>query len=259
VPETPPTTTVFRDEQVDAAVRVRVYSPPDPGSLRPCVYWIHGGGYITGSALTVDARLNRWVETLGCVVVAVEYRLAPEHPFPAPLDDCETAARWAASQDFGGPLYLGGQSAGANLSLAVALRCRDLAIAGLNLLYGAYDLTLTPSAANYGATGTLTTPALEMFYGCYEADASARRNPEISPLYADLRGLPPVLITVGTADPLLDDSLFLHARLLAAGGESELHVHPGGMHMFDTFPLPIAESANATIASFLTRARVPVA
>ena len=75
---------------------VRVYSPPTPGSGRPCVYWIHGGGYMFGSGLTVDARLNRWVEEFDCVAVSIEYRLAPEDPYPAPLDDCYAGLLWTA-------------------------------------------------------------------------------------------------------------------------------------------------------------------
>jgi acetyl esterase len=238
-------------------VAVRIIDAPAAAGV---YVYFHGGGWTVGRSDIQDSMLERLVDATGLTVVSVEYRLAPEHPFPAPLDDCEAATRWAASQEFGA-LHLGGESAGANLALAVALRLRErpaaLPVSGLNLRYGAYDLTLTPSAANYGAVGTLTTPALEMFYACYEADAAARRNPEISPLYADLRGLPPALLTVGTSDPLLDDSLFLHARLLAAGGSSELHVHPGGMHMFDTFPITIASAANAAITEFLTRAAVP--
>jgi acetyl esterase/lipase len=255
--------TLFRSERARTArageggPQLRIIDAP---AATGAYVYFHGGGWSVGRSDIQDVMLERLVAATGLTAISVEYRLAPEHPFPAPLDDCEAAARWTGEQGFG-RLLLGGESAGANLALAVAIRLRDrparLPVAGLNLLYGAYDLTLTPSAAAYGTVGTLTTPALELFYGCYAPEPASRRDPEISPLFADLRGLPPALLTVGTADPLLDDSLFLHARLLAAGVESQLHVHPGGMHMFDVAPLEIAASASATIAAFLARERVP--
>ena len=97
--ELPPTTTESYEVVVPGATdhdpTVRVYSPPTKASGRPCVYWIHGGGYLFGSGLTVDVRINRWVEEFGCVAVSIEYRLAPEHPYPAPLDDCYAGLLWA--------------------------------------------------------------------------------------------------------------------------------------------------------------------
>ncbi|HEX4530050.1 MAG TPA: alpha/beta hydrolase, partial [Acidimicrobiia bacterium] len=92
VVELPATTTTSREVVVPGATghdpTVRVYSPPTEAIGRPCVYWIHGGGYMFGSGLTIDARLNRWVEEFDCVAVSIEYRLAPEDPYPGPLDDC---------------------------------------------------------------------------------------------------------------------------------------------------------------------------
>jgi acetyl esterase/lipase len=131
-PAAPPTTTVFRDEQAGPSLTVRVYAPPaeEPAPARPCVYWIHGGGYITGSALTVDARLNRWVEALDCVVVSVEYRLAPEHPYPTPLEDCYAGLNWAHrnAERLGidtARVVVAGSSAGAGLAAGLALLARD--------------------------------------------------------------------------------------------------------------------------------------
>ena len=98
--ELPPTTTESHEVVVPGATghdpTVRVYSPPTEATGRPCIYWIHGGGYLFGSGLNVDARINRWVEEFDCVAVSIEYRLAPEDPYPAPLDDCYAGLLWTA-------------------------------------------------------------------------------------------------------------------------------------------------------------------
>jgi acetyl esterase/lipase len=120
--ELPPTTTTSREVVVPGATghdpTVRVYSPPNAATGRPGVYWIHGGGYMFGSGLTIDARLNRWVEEFDCVAVSIEYRLAPEDPYPAPLDDCYAGLLWTAqhADELGidpARIALAGASAGA--------------------------------------------------------------------------------------------------------------------------------------------------
>ena len=110
--------------------RVRVYSPPTKATGRPCVYWIHGGGYLFGSGLTVDARLNRWVEEFDCVAVSIEYRLAPEDPYPAPLDDCYAGLLWTAqhADELGidpARIAIAGASAGGGLAAGLAILARD--------------------------------------------------------------------------------------------------------------------------------------
>jgi acetyl esterase/lipase len=118
-------------------------------------------------------------------------------------------------------------------------------------VYGAYDLGLTPSARRFGSRNLiLSTPILERFAD-YFAPAHLRADPDVSPLRADLRGLPPALFTVGTLDPLLDDSLFMAARWRAAGGHAELAVYPGGVHAFNAFPIPLAMQANLRMLAFL--------
>jgi acetyl esterase/lipase len=193
-------------------------------------------------------------------VVSVDYRLAPEHPFPAGPDDCEAAALWLAGRaaaEFGTTrLWIGGESAGAHLALVTLLRLRDRhglrPFAGANLAYGAYDLSMTPSQRRWGERNlVLSTPILGWFYDFFVPGPERRRDPDVSPLYADLAGLPPALLTVGTLDPLLDDTLFLHARWIAAGGGAELAVWPGGIHGFDAFPTRLSRAARERMDAFL--------
>jgi acetyl esterase/lipase len=189
VPAPPPTTTVFHDEIVGDAVSVRVYSPPDAGSHRPCLYWIHGGGYIMGSALTVDARLNWWVESLVCVVVAVEYRLAPENPYPIPLEDCYAGLEWtAANADRLGidpaRIVIAGASAGGGLAAAVALTARDRSgpsLAHQVLIYPMLDdRHISPSSRNEGVA--VWGPAANRLGAPTSARRSAARKCRPTPL-----------------------------------------------------------------------------
>lgn len=244
-----------RDLTLPGGVGLHVLDAEEPAGV---YLHLHGGGWVIGSADLQDALLEKLVAASDHTVVSVDYRLAPETPFPGPLDDCEHAARWLADHalaEFGtSRLTIGGDSAGANMALATLLRLRTnpalLPFAAGNLLYGVYDLTMTPSQ---GASGDsdVSTEMLEWYYAQYIPDPAHRANPEASPLYAELAGLPPLLLTVGTADSALDDTLFLYARLLAANVPVELQVLPGGDHGFDLLPLGIADQANRRIATFL--------
>ena len=119
-------------------------------------------------------------------------------------------------------------------------------------MYGAYDLSMTPSARNWGEERNLilTTKLMEWFHDNY-VPPEKQRDPDVSPLYADLRDMPPAVFTVGTLDPLLDDSLFMHARWIAAGNKAELAVYPGGIHTFNAFPIELARQANERIFDFI--------
>ncbi|MGF1426056.1 alpha/beta hydrolase [Kitasatospora sp. LaBMicrA B282] len=238
-----------RDRVVDG-VPVRTFVPDRVNGV---YLHIHGGGWAVGSADGQDERLWQLAEQTGLAVVSVEYRLAPEHPFPAGPDDCEAAALWLvarAQAEFGTDrLLIGGESAGAHLSVLTLLRLRDRhgitgAFRAAHLTFGPFDLSLTPSARLFGsrrllsntdsirASAELCTPGLT---------PEQRRDPGISPLHADLTGLPPARISVGTEDPLLDDSLFLAARWQAAGAPVDLCVVAGAMHGFTLFPLTVTE------------------
>lgn len=239
-----------RDRVIDGAVTVRTFVPDHVDGV---YLHIHGGGWAFGSADGQDERLWRLAEQARLAVVSVDYRLAPEHPYPAGPDDCETAARWLvehAAAEFGTRrLLIGGESAGAHLSLVTLLRLRDRhgitgAFRAAHLLFGAYDLSMTPSQRSFGNRRLLSNT--ESLRGVYELftpgmGEEQRRNPEVSPLFADLTGLPPARIVVGTEDPLLDDSLSLAARWQAAGAPVRLGVVAGAMHGFTLFPLTITE------------------
>jgi acetyl esterase len=242
------------------AIPVRVLLPPGP--TRGVYLHLHGGGWMLGAAHHMDVPNRRLADACGLAVVSADYRLAPEDPYPAGPDDCEAAALWLvrhAEREFGTRhLLIGGESAGAHLAVVTLLRLRDrhgLAPFGAaNLVFGAYDLSLSPSARGWGERNLiLSTPIIEWFVDAF-VPGPLRRHPDVSPLYADLAGLPPALLTVGTQDPLLDDSLFLHARWLAAGNQAALSVWPGGAHGFNAFPLPIAEAANQRVADWLASA-----
>lgn len=220
----------------------------------------HGGGFVIGSAAGQDAALERIAAATGMTVASIDYRLAPEHRYPAGPDDCETAVRWLAEHgeaELGtGRLLIGGESAGANLALVAALRVtRDApgTLAGVALYYGNYDLTMTPSQRQAASGVLITTGCLDWFYDQYAPDAARRADPDLSPLYADLRGLPPVMLAVGTADSLIDDTTFLASRLLAAGVDCDLVIVPGGEHAFDLAPLPECQQAVAAVDAFLAK------
>jgi acetyl esterase len=237
-------------------IPVRLFVPEE---IKGAHLHIHGGGWMIGRAHHQDEALLELATTARVAVVSVDYRLAPEHPYPAAPDDCEAAALWLmqnAKSAFGTEvLTLGGDSAGAHLSVVTLLRMRDkhgyTGFKAVDLTYGMYDMTLTPSVRRWGERNlVLTTKLIEWFVDNFVPE-DKRTDPDVSPLYADLRDMPPALFRVGTMDPLLDDSLFMYARWLAAGNRAELAVFPGGIHTFNGFPLKIAREANARVLAFI--------
>jgi acetyl esterase/lipase len=231
------------------------------GEARGVFLHLHYGGWTLGAADMHDWYFERLADRAGLAVVSVDYRLAPEWPYPAGPDDCEAAALWLAreaQERFGAArLVIGGESAGAHLALVTLLRLRDrhglapFERAVLNA--GCYDLGLTPSARAAAASDKLILNRrdIENFVRCFVPAGVDVRSPDVSPLYATLAGLPPSLLLVGTADPLLDDTLFLKARLDAAGLAAELHVGPGGCHVYAMLPGALAQAALDRITGFL--------
>lgn len=233
-----------------------------PAQARGIYLHLHGGGWVLGGADLQDPMLERIVDNTGQAVVAPEYRLAPEHPYPAGPDDCEAAALWLVQngkREFGTEvLTIGGESAGGHLTAVTVLRMRDrhgyTGFRGANIVYGAFDLALTPSQRQFGNTRlVLRTIDMQQFYNAFLPTIAERRTPDISPLYADLKNLCPALFTVGTRDALLDDTLFMHARWVAAGNTAELAIYPGGAHGFTLFPNDLARRAITRMDAFLNR------
>lgn len=211
-------------------VPVRILRPE--GQPRGVYLDFHAGGFYMGSAAQDDARNQRLANATGAVVVSVDYRLAPEHPWPAAPDDAETAALWLldhAQEQFGTDrLAIGGFSAGSTLVVTTLLRLRDRGVAarfaGAVLQAGTYDLSgLTPAGRSI---------ADEYFIEAYAGHVPDKTNPDISPVYGDLRGLPDFLMVVGDQDVILEDNLAMAARILGAGGEVDLRIYPESRHGF---------------------------
>ena len=241
---------------LDGGVRVRVYRPM-PGLLPGYVYF-HGGGWWAGDIDLVDqiAR-TRAVET-GCVVVSVDYRLAPEHPFPAPLDDCWSAVRWVVSnaEELGVDprrVVVGGGSAGGNLAAAVCLLARedpDVQIAAQVLEVPAVDLTLTTGAESlrlYGKGYGLDEPDIVECVQFYVGDHDPK-DPLVSPIYADLHELPPALVTTAECDPLRDDGEAYAEKLREAGVPATLRRWDGHVHGSMELASVVPEAARAYVA-----------
>jgi acetyl esterase/lipase len=233
-------------------IRLRTFVPSD---VRAVYLDIHGGGFFMGTPEMSDRDNARIARHAKCAIVSVDYALAPEHPYPAGPDDCEAAALWLlanAQREFGtSRLAIGGGSAGANLVATTLVRLRDRhqsasRVVAANLVFGVYDVSGTPSQRR-GGVQSFRDLYLPATFG------DDRKHPDISPLYADLSGLPPALFTVGTSDYLYDDSLFMHARWRAAGNESELAIYPECVHGFTAFPLAMARAASARIYEWLAK------
>jgi acetyl esterase len=243
-------------------IRARVV-PPD-SEVTGVYLYLHGGGWVLGCCDEQDDRLAALADATGLCAVSVDYRLAPEHPYPDGPDDCEDAALWLLErgrEELGSPkrFAIGGESAGAHLAVTTLLRLRDDhgisgAFGAANLVFGVYDLSMTPSQRNWGDRYLiLSTPMMHWFGRAFIGDRTTDelRDPDISPLYAELDDLPPALFSVGDQDPLLDDSLFMAARWRAAGNDAELKVWPESLHGFTAFPLAVARAANEAQYDFL--------
>ncbi|PVE21237.1 alpha/beta hydrolase [Microvirga sp. KLBC 81] len=238
-------------------IPLRIITPEKP---RGVYFHVHGGGWTWGTSDEQDPWLDRLADRCGLAVVSVEYRLAPEDPYPAGPDDCEAAALWVireAESRFGtSRLFIGGESAGAHLSAVTILRLRGKhglkPFRGANLFAGCYDLNLSPSVRHWGPERLiLNTNDVKVFADNFVGHVSDRTNPDISPLYADLKGLPPALFSVGTKDMLLDDTLFMASRYAAAGNKTDLAIWPGGCHVFIRFDSAMSEQALSRIDAFV--------
>ena len=225
----------------------------------PVVLYLHGGAYALGSLATHRAFLGRFATATRTRVLALEYRLAPEHPFPAALEDAVAAYRWLVATGVGPTeIVIAGDSAGGGLALATILLLRD---AGEPLPVCAVclspwlDLTLSCASIDSNAKSDpiLGREVLERYARLY-ADGNDAHAPLISPLFADLSGLPPILLHVGSDEILLDEAVALADTARAAGLECELEVWPGMFHVFQMIPfLRQSGAALGKAARFIKR------
>jgi len=221
-------------------LRAKLFRPQGKAPL-PLLVYFHGGGWVIGSPETHAKLCAELAEGAGCLVLSLGYRLAPEHPAPAPLDDCTAAVRWAfanAGAIGADParIAVGGDSAGANPAAAACLRLRDEGgpVPRFQLLlYGVYQRQFdSPSMVANAEGKILTRDAMVWFWNHYLSGGASETDPYVAPLYGDLRGLPPAFLIVGTLDPLLDESRAFAERLQAAGVPTRLSVYEDQPHIF---------------------------
>ncbi|MBN1584141.1 MAG: alpha/beta hydrolase [Anaerolineae bacterium] len=227
------------------------------------ILYLHGGAYALGSINVHRELVARLARATNTRVLAIDYRLAPEHPYPAALEDATTAYLWLIDEGIApSQLIVAGDSAGGGLALAALVALRD---AGKPLPAGAVclspwtDLALTGASVQTkaGADPILDPDDLKQYARFYAREHDLA-SPRISPLYADLQGLPPLLIQVGTDEILLDDALRCAGRARRAGVDVTLDVCDGMFHVFQMFPfLPETTQAVGRIAEFVLQWRAP--
>lgn len=245
-------------------------APQDLGEFEVCwtqpartprngaVLYLHGGGYVTGDFQYMMGFGSTLTATLGRRVLSAAYRLAPEHPYPAALDDAVTSYRHILDKGYdGGEIVLIGESAGGGLVIALALKLRDMGLplpAGIVALSPWTDLAL--SGASY-RENEKNEPSLsmEMVEFCAEAYAGDDRlNPYISPLYADFEGFPPCLIIAGGSEMLVDDSTRIAGKMRASGVDVTCHVEPKMWHVYVMFAgISESRAAMVRISEFVDR------
>jgi acetyl esterase/lipase len=244
-------------------LRLHIFMPEK--APRGVIVRIHGGGWAAGAPEDDEALNDRIARACGVAIVSPEYRLTPAVTIREQILDCVAAVRWVAVESerrFGTKrIVLAGTSAGGHLAASTLLRLKEMrdpafaSIVGVHLDCGVYDLSMTPSArAATDQTPVVTRQLLDgiLDIGLPGASAEERRSPALSPLYADLTGLPPALFTVGALDPLLDDTLFLSARWQAAGGEARVDVWPEAAHAFTNMGAPLATPALERTVGFIS-------
>jgi acetyl esterase/lipase len=245
-------------EAAGVAGRPGEWLRPEGSSGTGLMLYLHGGAYVQGSVKTHRALAARLALASGAKTFIVDYRLAPEHPFPAALDDAFTVYQSLQASHPNEPLAVAGDSAGGGLAVALALRIKAEAAAmpaALALLSPWTDLTL--SNATHETLASVdpyfpTRTPLRMAAAAYCADASTH-DPLVSPQFADLSSLPPTLIHVGALEALLDDSRVLAQRMQAQGTEAQLAVYPGMWHVWQIFggKLREADQSLTELGTFL--------
>ncbi|MEY2420534.1 MAG: acetyl esterase [Acidimicrobiaceae bacterium] len=234
-------------------IPARVYAATTGGAL-PILVWYHGGGFVIGSLETAERICRKLAVGTGALVISIDYRLAPEHPYPAGPDDCIAALRWIVEHaaDLGGDgsrIAIGGDSAGGNMAAVTALRARDedLLLRHQLLVYPVTDCTMSSASYDENAEGYfLSADSMDWFIGHYLSGGADAKDPRVSPLFADdVKGVAPALVITAEFDPLRDEGEAYAERLREANVDVELQRFDGQVHGF--FPLgsiwPVANDA----------------
>ncbi|QGQ99345.1 alpha/beta hydrolase [Paenibacillus psychroresistens] len=242
----------------DPDVRIKIYQPRVKNETLPGVLYIHGGGYILGSADMMDPALQQLVSELNCVIVSVDYRLAPEHPYPAPLDDCYAALQWFSenAKELGvdsARIAVVGPSAGGGLTAAVCLLARDRkgpAIVFQMPLYPMIDDRSMTKSSNEITDGRVWNQAKNQFGWEMYLGGKGEVSQYAAPARAtDLSGLPPTYTCVGDLDPFRDETIDYVLRLTQAGVPTEFHLYPGCFHGFEEY-FPAAEISQRIVKGY---------
>jgi acetyl esterase/lipase len=246
-----------------SGVGVRLYRPANAKGPGPALLWMHGGGYVIGRAVQDDVLCRRFARVLGATVASVEYRLAPEHPYPTPVEDCYSALTWLALLPAvdRARVAIGGGSAGGGLAAALALLARDrgdVPVAAQLLVYPMLDDRSADRTDLDNPGYRLWNRSSNQFgWDAYLGDAN--RNLAVPARHQDLSGLPPAWIGVGTLDLFHDEDLAYSERLKAAGVPCEVHVVHGAFHGFDAVAAKaeVSQSFFNSQCAFLQKAFTP--
>jgi acetyl esterase/lipase len=245
-------------------VRAVIYKPTVATGPFGCIFHIHGGGYVIGDVKMMDFAHRNFVHDLCCMIVTVDYRIAPETIFPGAVEDCYAALRWLfAEADALGVdrdrIGVMGESAGGGLAAAFALLVRDrgeYALAFQHLNCPMLDDRTGVSDSPNPYSGEFVWTRQNNHYGWRSLLGQEPGGPEVSPYASaarakDLAGLPPTFINVGALDLFVDEDIDYAQRLIRAGVPTELHVHPGGFHGFDTWDSRVSARARADRLAWL--------
>jgi len=259
---------VYRVDDMDVAgpagpVPVRIYWPSAESNL-PILVWYHGGGWVLGTLELADSTARRLCSLGECIVISVDYRLAPEHPYPAGRDDAYAAVVWAYqnAKRFGGDasrIAVGGDSAGGTLATVVAQMVRDRAgipLAFQLLIYPVCDAAMDTESYRVNRTFGLTPEAMAWFWDLYLPAGADRTDPCVSPARGNLEGLPPAYVVTAECDPLRDEGNAYADALRAAGVEVDSECFAGQIHTFfvNAHAFPEGMRAVETAAAHLRRA-----
>ncbi|MDT5094826.1 MAG: hypothetical protein QOH60_4189 [Mycobacterium sp.] len=249
----------------NCGVEMTLLRPRDAVGDLPLLYWMHGGGMVIGNRHMDDARLNEWCRSVWCACVSVDYRLAPEAPYPVPLDDCDAGLRYvfdhaAELRIDRDQIGVGGRSAGGALAAALALRwrgSREHSVAFQYLEYPMLDDRMDTPSGRIDGLPVWSRESNAFGWRSYLGDRCGTddvRSDAAPARASELAGLPPTFISVGTVDCLRDEAIDYAARLCRAEVSTELHVYAGAVHGFDMFDdCAVAKCAARDSTDWLTR------